>query len=189
MYPHMHPYHIYKRLSGQQQKIVELERQMASLKEEIAALEKDPKTVEYHFDQLKIERLEGTLNIGLTPKGGSDVLEDFSVNGENVDPHGARPETLEDIRRKVSEYMDGKAWDDLKQIEQQLDYPLDDPYRRFIFQDIQKQIEPRIRHYVQALSEQQDGDIVQTVTDKVNNDIYEGVKEFIEKLKHGESPS
>lgn len=78
---------------GRLERLLEsLDRQvdkMARLLEEQRG--KPPLTVEYHFDQLKVEKLEGTLNIGLSPDG--EQLEQWIVNGGLPGEAAPAPET------------------------------------------------------------------------------------------------
>ena len=59
---------VMKHMENQQQLINQLTQKIEQLQ-----MNESPKTViekiEYHFDQLKIDTLEGTLQIGLTPNG------------------------------------------------------------------------------------------------------------------------
>lgn len=60
-------------LSWQTKKIQTLEQRLLLLENQLKELEQQPRTtierIEYKFDQLKVETLEGTLNIGITPNG------------------------------------------------------------------------------------------------------------------------
>ena len=75
--------HIYK----QDRMIQHLQKKMKSLEKKVEQLEGRPPVhidrMEYKFDQLKVETLEGTLNIGLNP---SDLqgIEDLSVPNKKV---------------------------------------------------------------------------------------------------------
>jgi spore germination protein PC len=72
-------------LQWQTERIAELQRTVASLQSELAAVKEQKGVridkIEYSFDQLKVERLDGTLNIGITP-GGLPSIEEFTVNGQ-----------------------------------------------------------------------------------------------------------
>lgn len=74
-------------LQWQTERITELQRTVASLQSELAALKEQKGVridrIEYSFDQLKVERLDGTLNIGITP-GGLQSIEEFAVNGQTA---------------------------------------------------------------------------------------------------------
>ena len=68
----------------QKQRIDKLEQTVTKLQTDLKAL-KDQKRIhidkiEYNFDQLKVEKLDGTLTIGISPSS-LDHIEDFSVNG------------------------------------------------------------------------------------------------------------
>ncbi|WJH34793.1 spore germination protein GerPC [Paenibacillus sp. CC-CFT747] len=72
-------------LEWQSRKLLEVEARLAKLESSVASLQDKPQTridkIDYHFDQLKVERLDGTLNIGITPgKDGADSIEEFAVN-------------------------------------------------------------------------------------------------------------
>jgi len=57
-----------------ERKLKELEERLDTAEKKLAELEsKPPLHVEYHFDQLKVSRLDGTLNIGLSPQAMKDV--------------------------------------------------------------------------------------------------------------------
>ena len=60
----------------QENKILHLEKAIFQLNKEIQELKQKPAIhvdkMEYKFDQLKVETLEGTLNIGLNPSDSSN---------------------------------------------------------------------------------------------------------------------
>jgi spore germination protein PC len=199
----VYPYHsqyFYAQNQSWQQKMIKLEKKIAQLQNEIETLKQEPRTtierIEYKFDQLKIERLDGTLHLGLSPSGG-EILDEFSVNDQSVQPAssapGPYPDMTENIRRSIGDYLTGDAWSDLKQIENDHGYPLDDPYRRFILEDIRKQVDGRIRHYLNdmgpSINEKNRDEIEKTITDKVKADIYQGMVNFIYNLKQGANES
>jgi len=71
----------FERFRQLEQQVQQTATQMDAMQREIAELKnRTPVHVEYHFDQLKISRLEGTLNIGLTPQGVQG-MEQFDVSG------------------------------------------------------------------------------------------------------------
>lgn len=182
-------------LQSQQRTIEDLQNQLNRLQSEFKDLQLEPRTVEYKFDQLKIERLEGTLNIGLGTGKANGDLQDVSVDGNVVQPGTdpeADPEMLHAIQRDVNQYMKDGAWNALVQIENQHEHPLDDPYRQFILQDIHKQIDPRIRYYYKKYCSEGKGSDPQTpgaIVKHVKNDIYTGMEDFVKKLKQGSDSS
>ncbi|CAM3789337.1 spore germination protein GerPC [Cohnella lubricantis] len=71
----------FERFRQLEQQLQQAVSQIEDMTREIAELKsKPPVHVEYHFDQLKVSRLEGTLNIGLSPQGLQN-MEPFDVSG------------------------------------------------------------------------------------------------------------
>ncbi|VTR59254.1 Probable spore germination protein gerPC [Actinobacillus pleuropneumoniae] len=76
----MYPYHIqqlFHCLQSQSEQLNRIEHMLKEMRNEINQLQqgnqKSTGHVEYNFDLLKIEKLEGTLNIGLTPSDGKSL--------------------------------------------------------------------------------------------------------------------
>ena len=78
---------LYDYMKRQHQEIAQLQTSMAQLSEEIKKLKEKPsitvERLEYKFDQLKVETLEGTLNIGLNPSDLNNI-DDLSVTPRSV---------------------------------------------------------------------------------------------------------
>ncbi len=195
MYPNDNFYAILQRMQQsieqQNHRIKMLEDMIDDLTDDYNNLLKTPKTniekIEYKFDQLKIERLDGTLNIGLTPNGGADMLEDFTVNGHNgMNPSSIPPEGIQSIQQNVQSYMQNGALKELGELENKYQYPLDDPYRHFILSDIQKQLDQRINYYINQQSTRSPDapveQIVEDVTTKIKRDIVNGMEAFLKNL-------
>ncbi|MBN8207129.1 spore gernimation protein GerPC [Bacillus sp. NTK071] len=195
MYPNDNIYGILQRMQQhieqQNHRIKMLENMVDDLKDGYEQLSKAPKTniekIEYKFDQLKIERLDGTLNIGLTPNGGADMLEDFTVNGTNgMHPPSLAPETIQSIQQNVNSYMQNGALKQLGELEQKYNYPLDDPYRQFILDDIQKQLDQRINYYLNQQTNRSPNTSPQELSEEIENklkrDIINGMEAFIKNL-------
>lgn len=177
------------------------ENRLQHLEDEIQALKKDNKmqvgTIEYKFDQLKIERLDGTLNIGLTPKSEEDLLDDLSVGqGQNVraDQDPLPNALLTNTNEHIRAYLHTGFMEDIKEIEKKQAFPLTDPYRLFIIEDIRKQLPNRVIQLVQAMNNEPDKrEMLESEPEKaedllfdtVKKDILTGVEQFILKLKNG----
>lgn len=168
-----------------------LENMVDNLKDGYEQLSKAPKTniekIEYKFDQLKIERLDGTLNIGLNPNDGADMLQDFTVNGTNgMNPPSIAPETIQSIQQNINSYMQNGALKQLGELEQKYNYPLDDPYRHFILNDIQKQLDQRINYYINQQTDRSPNASPQELSEEIENklkrDIVNGMEAFIKNL-------
>lgn len=195
MYPNDNIYGILQRIQQhieqQNHRIKMLEDMVDDLRDNYEQLSNAPRTniekIEYKFDQLKIERLDGTLNIGLTPNGGADMLEDFTVNGTNgMNPSSLAPEMIQSIQQNVNSYMQNGALKQLGELEQKYNYPLDDPYRHFILNDIQKQLDQRINYYLNQQQQRSPNaspqELSEEIEQKLKRDIVNGMEAFIKNL-------
>ncbi|MGN7469997.1 spore germination protein GerPC [Brevibacillus sp. SAFN-007a] len=168
------------------QMIEELQQDVQDLKEkQVPSVIKN----EYKFDLLKVERLEGTLNIGLNPKSNDSGIGDFSINQSMDVPNGEKQTAplFDRVQKEIYRYLTSDAYQVLERIEEECGYPLNDDYRDFILGDIKKQIDQRIRHYVNQLQtdewepEQLDAWVEKTVQ-KVKRDIEKTCESFIKNL-------
>ncbi|GAE35444.1 spore germination protein GerPC [Halalkalibacter akibai] len=191
---------IYSYLNSQQERINYLETTIHQLQNEIMTLKQNPASnierVEYKFDQLKVERLEGTLNIGITPQNGGDSIEDFAVAQHqlNVPQNTGQPSNVfENVRSQIHHYLNGECYQVFNNIEQQNNYFLDNHYRQYIVQDILRQIDSRIQYYLNQLNQDtnlNDTEQLEMLTiDKVKEDIHKTYDEFIKHLPQRESDS
>src|SRR4051794_21768221 len=136
----------------QDQRMRGLQKKIQSLEQTVSELQKRPPVhvdrLEYKFDQLKVETLEGTLNIGLNP---SDLqgIEDFSVPTKNgsIAPK-ERMALFTEIETSLDQYLETNLQSIMKDAGQQLNFQVDDSYREFILQDIKKQLANRIEYYL-----------------------------------------
>jgi spore germination protein PC len=125
-------YQMKKYLEAQDNRISHLEAEIQELRTQIAQLEKKPSVnverLEYKFDQMKVETLEGTLNIGLNP-GELGQMDEFAVNGipPNATPFQfpGREEMIMEINTGILENID----DMINQTEKQSGASLDPSYR------------------------------------------------------------
>ncbi|MBO1625944.1 spore gernimation protein GerPC [Bacillus cereus] len=151
-------------LQKQQETIHALEEQVRRLTEELDELKSRPSSsigkVEYKFDQLKVENLNGTLNIGLNPfstKG--QQIEDFEVDTETlkVNPETqTNPDFYQGIIQEMHRYLDEEAYSRILHFEQEQRTPLDDMYRQMMIDDIKKQMEHRLPYYLSQVQPYED---------------------------------
>ncbi|MFM1653393.1 spore germination protein GerPC [Brevibacillus sp. B_LB10_24] len=153
---YFHQLHGY--LQEQTKQITEMNKRMKQMEQDINKLKGDASQPvvhnEYKFDLLKIERLEGTLNIGIHPKGaekgGESSIEELSVD-QSMDvpsPAGQEPNLFERIRQQIHGYMNTEAREVLRYMEDKYACPLDDVYRQFILDDVARQLDQRIHYYL-----------------------------------------
>ncbi len=181
-----------------QKKMAEMNRLIKQLQQDVAQLRNSavPPVVrnEYKFDLLKVEKLEGTLSIGLHPNGKESSIEELAVNQGMEVPavYGQDQDLFDRVRQQVNHYLDHAAFSELESIEHKYGYPLDETYRKFIVDDVKKQIDKRIRHYLQQvkmteLEPEQLDYIEQATCKKVKNDIEKTFEAFLKNLPRREN--
>lgn len=170
-----------QRISALEQTILKLQQQIKNLDEK-KAIHVD--RIEYKFDQLKVETLEGTLNIGLNPNDMS-AIEDFAVQNQTL----ATPFSPETNMRKsmkieeaIYQYLETELPQMIENNQRKLSIPPNESYLSFIKQDIIKQLPARIDYHLKAsqASEQQvtDEQIIELLKQEIEN----GVSVFLNNL-------
>ena len=157
MYP-FDPYviqKVYKLLQFIQRNLENLNERLTDLEVELNDIRNEKQMqidrIEYKFDQLKVERLEGTLNIGLTPQD-REAIEQYVVGGnEDKDVNEVNQELFSRVQQQIFAYLQDDVFENVKEVEEKYNYRLDDPYRRFIIEDIKRQIDKRITMYINNL--------------------------------------
>ena len=177
---------LHQTVSGQQKKIHDLEEKIFELHEAIRELQSRApihiEKIDYHFDQLKIEKLDGTLNIGINPND-LQTMDELSVNGKP-------PVELEHLFHKnqnlfheVQQYLYRFIGSELPSIIKQ--HELDPSFIPSIQQDIIQQLPQRIQYYLNRYEQQLRGkshEEQQTfIISNVKKDIEEAIQSFKEK--------
>jgi len=180
-----------KNMEAMKKLIEKLNRDIDELKERQAP----PPVIknEYKFDLLKVERLEGTLNIGLNPKGADGGMGEYAINPSTQDtpaPDRSDSPAFARVQKEIHDYLSHDAYGVLERIEEEAGYPLDDTYRTFIMDDIKKQIDSRIRYYLnQAQAEgwepEQMDALCERTIQKVKRDIERTCETFVKNLPRG----
>jgi len=184
---------LHRYLSWQTKKIHALERHLHVLEARLQEIEAQPRTsierIEYKFDQLKVETLEGTLNIGIAPPGAGGTIEDLAVEPVKTVIPKPEPALMRAIQEKIAAYLKQEAPETLKQLEHQYGRRLDDTYRQFILQDIARQTDERIRFYLQEKANHgyvppgdRDEAVEHEIFQKVKADIEQSLDAFLKHL-------
>ncbi|MFE4764078.1 spore germination protein GerPC [Bacillus mycoides] len=184
IYTYLHQ--LQQALQLQQQTILNLEEQVRLLQEELNELKSRPSSsigkVEYKFDQLKVENLNGTLNIGLNPfSSKGQQIEDFQVDTETlkVNPETeTNPDFYQGILQEMHRYLDEEAYSRILHFEQEERTPLDEMYRQMMVDDIKKQMEHRLPYY---LSQVQSYEGISSDPDYLRDVIIQAMKQDIDK--------
>jgi spore germination protein PC len=175
-------------LQAQENRIAELERVIQHMKQEMKQFKEKPSIrvdkIEYKFDQLKVETLEGTLNIGLNP-ADLDNIEDFAVENQSMktpmSPKSQMQRSMK-IEESIYRYIEIELPELFKQTQEQLNIQLDDSYLGFIKQDIMKQLPARIDYHLKA-AERDGGDhIEENIIEQLKQEIKKGIMIFINHL-------
>lgn len=190
-------------LRAMQQEIDSLKTRVDALEEQLANESSSPtyhiERLEYHFDQLKVQKLEGTLNIGMTPpadgSSGEGVIEQFATSPVNMFP--AAESTImvpgapfPEITANVDAYFNQEAPARLIAMEQEMGLQLDPYHRRIIIEDVRKQVPTRIRYYVNRFNEisQQNNKIADSnvmiadVTTKTIKDAEAAMRQYLQQI-------
>lgn len=173
----------------QDQKIRNLQQKMISMEQKITELQSRPpvhvEKLEYKFDQLKVETLAGTLNIGLNPTDLQGI-EDFSVPNKNGAASPSQRMTLfTEVENSIHQYLDSNLISIMADAGQQLNLQVDESYREFILQDIKKQLPNRIEYYLnQPLRNSNDSTEQQKeyIFEQMQKEIHYGVLTFLQHL-------
>ncbi|WP_159887692.1 spore germination protein GerPC [Paenibacillus puerhi] len=150
--------------------------------------------IEYNFDQLKVETLEGTLNVGISPSGlTGQSIEDMAVDGKTVLTNVSRSEAYERIQRQVENYLKQRVPEELARLKSQYQLELGEELENRLLGDLQNQISPRIELYMdaivgpypQSVSPEQEGQIKEAVI----HDIQAGLDQYMLKRQQEEGAS
>ncbi|MDD9271048.1 spore germination protein GerPC [Paenibacillus sp. GCM10023248] len=246
-------------IETQKRRIDELETTVKKLQSDLDAL-KDQKRfhidkIEYNFDQLKVEKLDGTLTIGISPSS-LDNVDDFTVNGASVGKDtagqdqnpffqgqqaqvqgqelGIGPEQViapeigskkrhtqgagqgkgsgqgqesrqgqqeqprsttgsgvqRDVWDSIAQYLQYGVQADMLNLEQKYQYHLDEDYKELIIDDIRKQLDNRIQHYVNqyrgvGFKEPMEA-VTTSIVEKTKQDIISAIENYISSLPRKE---
>ena len=186
MFPNLH--HV---LWDMARRIEQLESEIRRLTEEVEQIKQikpvQVEGIQYHFDQLKVEKLEGTLNIGITPESAG-IIEDYAVQGEAATDfqfgEGADSETLYRIRNEIGKYLREESPDMIRSLQQEYHLPEDAEYMQRMITDMESQLDGRIRHYLKRDGDQgTDSMIIQ----KLKEDILAAAERHIQSIAEEES--
>lgn len=176
-----------------EQRMTNIEKMVQELSDELKGLKEKPTihvdTIEYKFDQLKVETLEGTLNIGLNPTDMQGI-EDFAVNNQNVNIPVSPKEQMQrsmEIEESILQYLETDLPDIVQDTGTRLNIPSSESYLSFIKEDIKKQLPSRIDHYMRSslsnhLSDENQSEANQKIIEQIKQEIQNGISIFLNHL-------
>src|SRR6476620_8565064 len=120
-------------LYKQDKKIYKLQQHIETLEKKVTELQNRPpvtvERLEYKFDQLKVETLEGTLNIGLNPTDLNSI-DDLSVNSQT--PSGVivnkNPLLKKNLLNRLNQFINQDLESVIRDTEKQLNVNLEPKY-------------------------------------------------------------
>ncbi|MGL4820007.1 MAG: spore germination protein GerPC [Bacilli bacterium] len=174
-------------LQEQSKKLATFEQKLQTFSSELTALKSKPMTVEYKFDQLKVETLEGTLNIGLQPYQSPTSIDQFSIPQQKqpiaptMQPHFDR-----ELYDEMILYLDTTGPARISSLEVEHGRNVNESYQKFMIDDIKRQMNMRIPYYLnlfvnsEQTSERMDTTALkQTIIQKMKEDIDAAFLAFI----------
>ncbi|WP_066054580.1 spore germination protein GerPC [Robertmurraya korlensis] len=184
---------LHQLVKNQENRIRMLEHSLLQVQTEMSKLKEKPPIhvdrIEYKFDQLKVESLDGTLNIGLNP---SDLqgIDEFSVPNQSVKTPYSPKQMFQrsmELEDKVYDYMGHHLPSIFETTQAKLQTTLDESYYHFIEEDIRKQIPKRLELYLREISAGEKETLdTQQIDDKVlerfHKEMEYGVEAFIKNL-------
>nr|MDF9459440.1 spore germination protein GerPC [Bacillus pumilus] len=177
-------------IQKQTQKIMMLEKRLNELQQEMQMIKDKPTTtierIDYQFDQLKIERLEGTLNIGLNPSDPNSV-QNFEVGQTTTPGIGMMRQEMADqffnqTRQLVDAFLNEEAPELLEELERRYEGSLDESNKHHIIEDIRKQIDSRIKYYAGQLPHREDMTPLrrsEQIAEYVKHDVKRAIEHFL----------
>ena len=174
-------------LEAQDKRILQLEQELQRLTEEISMLKNKPPIhvdkIEYKFDQLKVESLNGALSIGLNPNDLNNI-DEFAVNHQSTSPAPFPFPNREQVVQEMAEALMSELDEMIQDTEDQVGISLEPSYHEFIRNDVSRQLEQRIIMYFDNSSPmdrapQQFEYLKENVYEKVKSDIQVALVNFI----------
>ncbi|AZU61212.1 spore germination protein GerPC [Neobacillus mesonae] len=179
-------------IQAQEKRISTLENTIQKLQNQLKQIQEKPTihvdTIEYKFDQLKVETLEGTLNIGLNPNELSGI-EDFAVENQSLNTPFSPKQQMRlsmKIEDAIREYLQSDLPKIVDETQRNLSIPPNESYLSFIKEDIMKQLPGRIDYHLKAYAKNgpaaDDELIAKKVIDALKQEINNGVQVFLNNL-------
>ncbi|WP_406687429.1 spore germination protein GerPC [Rossellomorea vietnamensis] len=188
---YMTPQQLYQYIDMLNSRIVALEKKVDELSQELTTIKDTPKInvekIEYKFDQLKVESLDGTLNIGLNPSNLKDTIEDLAVDQNvNVDSIKDLTPYKERITKEIQAYIQTEVPALIQDNEMQFQRSLDPSYYEMVQQDLLNQMPQRIDFYLENIphveSKQSEGEWERKIISKIKQDIQTALFSFMSQM-------
>jgi spore germination protein PC len=186
MYNYSSIFHqLYQYIGEQHQTIEVLKREIQSIKDQLQEMKKQPvmnvEKMEYRFDQLKVDTLEGTLNIGMNPADTAEMADmDLPLSDPSALPPLEYAQLLLNTHAAMNEYINNELPEWIHHQEALQKRKLEPSVYSVIRTDLAKQLPERIQFYIQQLAQRhKDSSLIQQeVLEKTKFDIQQAVARF-----------
>lgn len=197
-YPYYYSYieKLHKDVQQQDERLKQLEQALEEMKREINELRQSKpvhiEKVEYRFDQLKVETLEGTLNIGFTPQEAAGKIEDIELGdqGKDADLTEYTPlqmELFHRVRGQIHQYLNEQASAEIRKLEEKYQTLLGDSYREQLIFDLRKQVDKRINYYLhqRTITSENQTEAEKEIYEQTKSDVIAALERHMSQLKGG----
>ncbi|MEN2767680.1 spore germination protein GerPC [Ornithinibacillus xuwenensis] len=169
----------------QNQQIQELEAKINHL--EALINEKNThsvETIEYHFDQLKIERLDGTLHIGLSPSELANI-DDLDIPKPKKHMQDKQFHAVEqELIPNLNSYIQNQGPEMIRTLSTKYEKPIEKDFEVAMINDIKNQIPSRIEFYEKEAKQKHQisnrNQLESYITDQVKKEIYHSIEKYMQ---------
>lgn len=179
---------IHHALRWQYNKLSELENEISDLKKQIQALQSMPRQhiekIDYNFEQLKVENLNGTLIIGISPNDQGTVEDLWTAGKHTEDVNlGQSPENPSDsavrtIKIEVQRYIEEDIASLLAEKASHRNVNLSADQLQSIMDDMTRQVEERLTFYMSQV--QAGADVHEQVERRLKDDLLQATDQYID---------
>lgn len=175
-------------IEAQNGEINNLKKEVGNLQKEVKEIKNRPfniEKIEYKFDQLKVETLEGTLNIGITPNL-KEAIEDFSVNESSNQEKNIESEyyrTQQQITQELEDFLENEGQQLIENLAEKNNYQIPESFKKVIIDDIKKQLEQKIQYYLNQITADDKKNTEEgkdAIAAKIKNEISNAINKFIQ---------
>ncbi|GEM_PF-1604253 len=189
---------MYHALCLQHEQLQRMEAELHAIREQVAKQESLPSThvdkIEYNFEQLKVDTLDGTLVIGISPNESGNVVQWAAQHqsGEDAVIGTASAQTSEDegtesnIHDRMEAYIRDSVPEMLAQVSEQAGIALSEDDKQAVVEDMVRQMDGRIALYMQNIGNQGGISADSTADELVQalqNDIHAAIHTYIEHFR------
>jgi spore germination protein PC len=177
------------RMKATEEQLQTISKQLAAVEQLLTSLQNQPTTridkIEYRFEQLKVDTLSGSLQIGLA-HGAEGLIEDLqagNVSAQNVelDP-GDNEDPYIKTQSALQDYLGAELHRDIDEAAGNAGVEAEMELHARIAEDLARQAQERLVVYRKEIPSKEgaDDEAVRTIMGRIRADIQSGLKSFFE---------